>query len=129
HSDYTAYLEQNGFPPYRITDEVRGTYPNGEQGGLLAARLRQPPEATFEHYLTTRAIEAMTAYATQKRQDGRPFYLSVNYFGPHLPYILPDEYYDLYAPDQVELPPSIAETFEGKPPVQRNYSEHWMFDT
>ncbi|MEU8354100.1 sulfatase/phosphatase domain-containing protein, partial [Streptomyces sp. NPDC048845] len=34
-----------------------------------------------------------------------------------------------YDPDLVELPASIAETFEGKPPVQRNYSRHWTFDT
>ncbi|NED91840.1 sulfatase-like hydrolase/transferase, partial [Streptomyces sp. SID11233] len=41
----------------------------------------------------------------------------------------PDAYYDRYDPALVELPPSVAETFEGKPPVQRNYSAHWAFDT
>lgn len=45
-----------------------------------------------------------------------------------LPYLLPDEYFDMYDPALVELPPSIAETFEGKPPVQRNYSAHWTFE-
>jgi arylsulfatase A-like enzyme len=27
------------------------------------------------------------------------------------------------------VPKSISETFEGKPPVQKNYSAHWTFDT
>ncbi|MEU4892998.1 sulfatase-like hydrolase/transferase [Streptomyces sp. NPDC044780] len=125
HPDYLAYLEERGLPPYRISDLVRGTTPNGNPGNLLAARLQQPVEATFEHYLATRAIEQLDRYAA----DGRPFYLATHFFGPHLPYLLPDEYYDMYDPALVELPPSIAETFEGKPPVQRNYSAHWTFDT
>ncbi|MFF9496032.1 sulfatase-like hydrolase/transferase [Streptomyces flaveolus] len=125
HPDYLAYLEERGLPPYRITDLVRGTTPNGNPGNLLAARLQQPVEATFEYYLATRAIEQLDKYAA----DGRPFYLATHFFGPHLPYLLPDAYYDRYDPDLVDLPPSIAETFEGKPPVQRNYSAHWTFDT
>ncbi|WP_327584145.1 sulfatase-like hydrolase/transferase [Nonomuraea sp. NBC_00507] len=125
HPDYLAYLEERGLPPYRISDLIRGTTPNGNQGNLLAARLHQPVEATFEHYLATRAIEHLDRYAA----DGRPFFLATHFFGPHLPYLLPDEYFDMYDPSLVELPPSIAETFEGKPPVQRNYSEHWTFDT
>ncbi|QPP06051.1 sulfatase-like hydrolase/transferase [Streptomyces bathyalis] len=125
HPDYLAYLEERGLPPYRISGHVRGTTPNGNPGNLLAARLHQPVEATFEHYLATRAIEQLDQYAA----DGRPFFLATHFFGPHLPYLLPDAYFDLYDPDLVELPESIAETFEGKPPVQRNYSEHWTFDT
>jgi arylsulfatase A-like enzyme len=125
HPDYLAYLDERGLPPYRISDPVRGYSPNGNPGNLLAARLHQPVEATFEHYLADRAIEHLERYAG----DGRPFYLATHFFGPHLPYLLPDAYYDMYDPDLVELPPSIAETFEGKPPVQRNYSAHWTFDT
>jgi arylsulfatase A-like enzyme len=125
HPDYLAYLEERGLPPYRITEPVRGTTPNGNPGNLLAARPQQPVEATFEYYLATRAIEQLEKYAA----DGRPFFLATHFFGPHLPYLLPDAYYDRYDPGLVDLPPSIAETFEGKPPVQRNYSAHWAFDT
>lgn len=125
HPDYLAYLEERRLPPYRISDLIRGTTPNGNPGNLLAARLHQPAEATFEAYLATRAIEQLEKYAA----DGRPFFLATHFFGPHLPYLLPDAYFDRYDPELVELPPSVAETFEGKPPVQRNYSAHWTFDT
>ncbi|MCX5396895.1 sulfatase-like hydrolase/transferase [Streptomyces sp. NBC_00102] len=125
HPDYLAYLEERGLPPYRISDHIRGTAPAGNPGNLLAARLHQPVEATFEYYLATRAIEQLEKYAA----DGRPFFLATHFFGPHLPYLLPDSYFDLYDPELVELPPSIAETFENKPPVQANYSAHWAFDT
>jgi arylsulfatase A-like enzyme len=125
HPDYLSYLDEHDLPPYRISDPIRGTTPNGNPGNLLAARLRQPVEATFEHYLATRAIEHLDRYAA----TGRPFFLATHFFGPHLPYLLPDDYFDRYDPGLVPLPESIAETFDGKPPVQRNYSEHWTFDT
>ena len=128
HPDYLAYLAERGLPPYEISGHIRGALPNGGPGNLLAARLRQPVEATFEHYLATRAIEQLERYAEAAR-DGTPFFLQLNFFGPHLPYILPDAYFDMFDPEQVELPKSIAETFHGKPPVQRNYSTHWAFDT
>ncbi len=129
HPDYLAYLAENGLPPYRITDRIRGTLPNGGPGNLLAARLEQPVEATFEHYLATRTIEYLERYADELRSGERPFFLALHFFGPHLPYIVPSEYFDLVDPETIELPLSSTETFHGKPPVQRNYADHWGFDT
>ncbi len=129
HPDYLKYLADNGLPPYEISDRVRGTLPNGGPGNLLAARLHQPVEATFEHYLATRTIELLERYADDYRSGARPFFLELSFFGPHLPYVVPHEYFDLVDPADVQLPRSIAETFAGKPPVQANYSAHWTFDT
>ena len=123
------FRSERGLPPYEISDRIRGTLPNGGPGNLLAARLHQPVEATFEHYLATRTIEQLEKYAADHRERERPFFLALHFFGPHLPYILPDEYFDLVDPADVELPRSVSETFHGKPPVQRNYSAHWTFDT
>jgi arylsulfatase A-like enzyme len=129
HPDYLAYLGARGLPPYAISDRIRGTLPNGRPGNLLAARLHQPVEATFEAYLATRTIEMLERYAEDLRSSDKPFFCALHFFGPHLPYVLPDEYFDLVDPATIELPPSVAETFEGKPPVQRNYSAHWTYDT
>lgn len=129
NEDYLAYLAERGLPLYAISDRIRGVLPNGGPGNLLAARLHQPVEATFEHYLATRTIELLERYAADAASTGTPFFLQLNFFGPHLPYIIPDEYFDLFDPADVELPASIAETFAGKPTVQRNYSAHWTFDT
>lgn len=127
--DYLGFLEERGLPPYAISDRIRGTLPNGGPGNLLAARLHQPVEATFEYYLATRTIEMLERYAADAERDDTPFFLELSFFGPHLPYIVPDQYFDMFDPELIELPKSIAETFEGKPPVQRNYSAHWTFDT
>lgn len=129
HEDYLGYLEQNGLPPYEISDRIRGTLPNGGPGNLLAARLHQPVEATFEYYLATCTIEMLERYADDYKSGAKPFFLQLSFYGPHLPYILPNEYFDMFDVNDVTLPASIAETFEGKPPVQANYSAHWTFDT
>ena len=107
-----------------LTDEVHTTLPDGSQGHLLAARLRQPTEATFEAYLADLTIEKIGAYAA----EGKPFYLNCHFFGPHLPYLLPDEWYDLIDPDDIDLPASMAETFADKPAIQRTYSAYWGAD-
>ncbi|MFG1817697.1 sulfatase-like hydrolase/transferase [Kribbella sp. NPDC049174] len=125
HPDYGQYLAEHGYPEFAVRSPVRGTFANGEPGNLLAGILEQPVEATFEYFLAERTIERLRQYA----EDGRPFYLTCNWFGPHLPYLLPEDYYYRYDVDQVELPASIAETFANKPRVQRHYSSHWTFDS
>lgn len=129
HPDYEAFLAERGLPPFGLLTEVRGTFPNGEPGNLLAGVLDQPVEATFEYFLAERTIERLRAYAADGRAGGQPFYLACHWFGPHLPYLIPRPYYDLYDPADVALPPSMAETFAGKPRVQRHYSAHWTFDS
>src|SRR5690625_4351822 len=87
--EYRAWLAERGLPEPVISEEVRGTFPNGEPGNLLAGTLEQPAEATFEHFLTDRTIEQLERYATDFHGTGRPFFMATHFFGPHLPYLLP----------------------------------------
>ncbi|WUJ69571.1 sulfatase-like hydrolase/transferase [Kribbella soli] len=125
HPDYLSYLAEHGYPSFSVRNPVRGTFANGEPGNLLAGILEQPVEATFEYFLAERTIEQLRRFAA----DGGPFYLTCNWFGPHLPYLLPENYYFRYDAAQVELPASVAETFAGKPRVQQHYSSHWTYDS
>lgn len=124
---YTAWLEANGYPPFKAYDAMYSRLPDGSQGHLLAARLDQPTEATFEAYLADLTIEKLRDFAAT-RDQGKPFQLSCHFFGPHLPYLIPAEWYDRYSPEDVTLPPSMAETFAGKPDVQKQYSVYWGTD-
>ncbi|RMB62426.1 sulfatase-like hydrolase/transferase [Tessaracoccus antarcticus] len=126
---YTQWLADNGLPPVRITDAIRGTLPGNRPGHVLAGRLQQPLEATFERFLTDIAIGKVREYAAEWHSNATPFCLHMHYFGPHLPYVIPDEYFDLIDPDDIELPASFGETFLNKPPVQQNYSTYWSADS
>lgn len=129
HHDYRAWLQAHGYPEPRVRDEVRGRFPNGLPALTLAGTLDVPEEATFERYLADRTIEALDRCAEEQDRSGRPFFLACEWFGPHLPYLLPEALHRRYAEAPIDLPGSIAETFDGKPAVQRRYSEHWAFDT
>ncbi|WP_181789786.1 sulfatase-like hydrolase/transferase [Streptomyces phytophilus] len=129
HPSYEKWLAEHRFPPFAVADPVFGTAANGTgRGHLLAGRLRQPAHATVEAFLTERTLGLLERYAAERQSDGAPFMLSCHWYGPHLPYLIPDEYYDLYDPADVPLPASMAETFAGKPDVQRRYSEYWSAD-
>jgi arylsulfatase A-like enzyme len=129
HPRYAEWLAARGLAVGEVRRPVRGTFPNGLAGNLLAGALDLPAEATFEAFLADEAIGWLRRYGAEWADSGRPFFLALHYFGPHLPYLLPASHLEMYSPELVTLPDSVAETFEGKPPVQRRYSEHWAFDT
>ena len=60
---YVAWLNEHGLPPVRAHDFWRGKLPGGRDGHIIAARLDQPEEATFERFLADRAIENLREYA------------------------------------------------------------------
>ncbi|MGW0066445.1 sulfatase-like hydrolase/transferase [Streptosporangium sandarakinum] len=129
HPSYERWLKENGHPPFAVREAVFGKAPNDSgRGHLIAGRLQQPVEATVETFLTDRTIELLERYARDFRDGGKPFMLSCHWYGPHLPYLIPDHYYDMYDPSLVPLPASMAETFHGKPEVQRRYAEYWSAD-
>jgi arylsulfatase A-like enzyme len=59
-------------------------------------------DAYFDGALTTLAIQKLQALATQKK----PFFLSVGYYRPHLPFNAPQKYWDLYNRNSIPLSPN-----------------------
>jgi arylsulfatase A-like enzyme len=119
HDDYLAYLEENDLPPIN-TDEFEEVFPEGGEEYQSGAVDPRPVEASYPYYIAERAIEQLGEYVEEYDADDRPFYQSVHFFGPHNPYYLPQEYFDLYDYRDVDLPESaVKETFRDKPSHQR----------
>lgn len=59
-------------------------------------------EQLFDGMLAGRAVELL-----EQHQDER-FFLAVGFFRPHLPFIAPRRYFDLYPPEAIELPTGDA---------------------
>jgi len=55
-------------------------------------------EVLFDGQLATQAV------AELDRNQDRPFFLAVGFFRPHLPFIAPQRYFDLYPEDSLRLP-------------------------
>ena len=49
------------------------------------------------------AIELLQQY---KQSPEKPFFMAVGFLRPHLPFIAPKKYHDLYKPEQFKLPPN-----------------------
>ncbi|MFB9165981.1 sulfatase-like hydrolase/transferase [Arthrobacter psychrochitiniphilus] len=131
---YEGWLKANGYPDFHISNPVYTTRADGSQGHLIAGVTDQPTEATFEAFLADQTIAKLREFAAGALQeesgaeDGTPFFLSCHIFGPHLPYLIPQQWYDMVDPSTIELPGSFAETFHGKPMVQQAYAEYWSTD-
>jgi iduronate 2-sulfatase len=55
---------------------------------------------------------------------GQPFLLMVGFVRPHTPMYCPDEYFDMFPLDTIEMPPTVGVNFEGS-----HYDDVSMVDT
>jgi arylsulfatase A-like enzyme len=97
-------------------------------GGTLPG----PPEACEPAFVVSHAIDLLDRYSHSRREDGRPFFQVVSFWGPHHPYYIPEPYASMYDPNDVELWPSFRDTLEGKPNAHDRhrrsfYHEHVRF--
>ena len=91
--DYRNYLKERGFehklkPWTHDTDPFR---PAGELDG--------PVESTVAEFVTENTLGLIDQFAA----DSDPFFIWHNFWGPHEPYYVPSEYFDLYR--DVPIPP------------------------
>ena len=128
HPEYLEYLSNNGYPGFRCRDRVFLRQPSGRRSGILAGIYDGPAEGTFDGFVAHKAAAKLEEFAEDYHRSGKPFLMFCNFFGPHLPYLLPAEFAGMYDPDSVPRPPSFDETFAGKPTVQPSYSRYWGAD-
>jgi arylsulfatase A-like enzyme len=77
-----------------------------------------PTEAHYSRWASERAIE----FLDEDREETKPFFLWVNFFDPHHPFVAPKEYLDRYSPDTVPDPVGFEGELATKPPIQQEAS-------
>ncbi|MEM6277899.1 MAG: sulfatase [Verrucomicrobiota bacterium] len=78
-----------------------------------ACPVQQFPEVEDDHFFAGRMTTRVSALLTAREND-EPFFYAVGYRRPHLPFIAPKKYRDLYTPDSSWLAPN-PEAPEGVP--------------
>ena len=73
-----------------------------------------PTEAHYSRWASTRAIEFLDGVG----KEDAPFFLWVNFFDPHHPFVAPSEYLDRYDPDSLPDPVGFEGELAAKPPIQ-----------
>ncbi|MGH2557991.1 MAG: sulfatase-like hydrolase/transferase [Thermomicrobiales bacterium] len=86
--------EDNASSAYRRFDEFIGKM----------GRLLWPEEMTYDHRVTTKAIQCIE----QAVASDQPFTVTCSLNNPHDPNVVPDPYYHMFDPDEISLPASFG---------------------
>lgn len=112
-----GYTSFGGWPPYVRPENIalfnhlrREHRDSGKPGwGVIgpAVEMADLPDSEYAGAeMTDYAIEMLEAY----KAEGTPFFLAVGYVKPHLPFVAPKRYWDLYDRESIELPENYLES-------------------
>ncbi|MEC9003246.1 MAG: sulfatase [Planctomycetota bacterium] len=83
--------------------------PHSRAGGIVWGRLQVPDRQMNDYKVASWAIDYL------KKEHDRPFFLACGIFRPHMPWQVPDKYYDLYPRKSVTLPRVPADDLDDLP--------------
>ncbi|MCD7967341.1 MAG: sulfatase-like hydrolase/transferase [Clostridiaceae bacterium] len=122
YPQYQEYLRDHG-----LTLEIINQGPDRRPGDhSFMGEVVSPVETTIEYYVTERAIRLTEEMAGL----GKPFFMNLNFWGPHEPFFAPSAWLDVYR--HMELPPwpSFEEPAENMPRIYemlRRPEKNWTF--
>ncbi len=81
--------------------EVKRKYPGMKVGGLACGPATEAADVPDDAYGDGRVADS--AVLTLRRIKDRPFFLAVGFYKPHLPFVAPKRYWDMYDPAKLAL--------------------------
>lgn len=133
--EYKAYCDERGLEPARFTVEhvfMEPVSPDEPEPGpgyqCLASGLHPhitgvmetPTDSHEAQFLANLACDKLRELADDATND--PFFLRVDIWGPHAPYLAAQEFLDMYPPEQIQEYGNFNDDLSGKPPV---YLKEW----
>ncbi|OXM14272.1 sulfatase-like hydrolase/transferase [Paenibacillus herberti] len=109
YPEFKKYLADNGLT-WQEENKVSGHFEFH-----YASELTSPIESSVEYYLTERAIH----YIDQFRDREDPFFFSLNFWGPHEPYVAPTEFLNWYRDVELEPWPNFYDDNKDKPSIHQ----------
>ena len=98
-------------------DAVFADFPN--ERFLISGTEQVPEEGNLMYYFANEGSRLLQEYREQQ-----PFYLRIDFNGPHHPYVIPEPWASLYDPQQIPPWPNFYDTFENKPQVHLRHKYH-----
>lgn len=81
-----------------------------------------PVEHSRPSFLADHAIRIIDHFA---RDGERPFFIRLDFHGPHMPMVIPEPYASMYPPHTIPPHPNFDDSLQGKPAVQKIKRRHW----
>src|SRR4051812_24723297 len=104
---------------------AEGWEQGGKNKGLAWEAADVADNALCDGYIADKALDAMRAAGAAK---DKPFFLGVGFEKPHLPFVAPRKYFDLYPLDQIALPPNMTAPEHAPPIALTNWAEMRPYD-
>lgn len=92
-------------PHYQLPENIEAgkAYQNGRGPTTPAYEAADLPDANYKDGKVAREVIAtLKGYCNSDKEA--PFFLAVGFYKPHLPFVAPKRYFDLYDPNTIELP-------------------------
>ncbi len=105
--EWTEYAEREGADPKKLAASAK----NDGVGGIKFAPLDCEDKDMADYRTVTYGIEQLG------KQHTKPFFLAVGLHKPHLPWNVPQKYYDLHPLDKIQLPPYLEDDLKDVPPA------------
>ena len=121
---YERYLKDHGYEIPKVLEAHYGDNP-GKQGQEMYALQSGSVESSFEAMVAEETIELLRAMKARRDEDGSPFFMWTNFWGPHTPCFVPEPYYSMYDPEAIPEEPSFREEWARKPFVQQLVERYW----
>ncbi len=102
----TARIAQDGMTPILPLSQ------NGDLGVALAGYPSGGADQVITDYMVAEAAIAMMA-----EHRNEPWFLGAGFFRPHVPFIVPSKYYDMYRADEMQVPPFDPADLKVAPPI------------
>ncbi|MCC2669633.1 MAG: betC 4 [Armatimonadetes bacterium] len=108
----TREFEQG--PPPADNDKAAGVKPGTPQKALAFQASPKSDDELPDGFTAAEAVRRLH----ELKSKGQPFFLAVGFLKPHLPFVSPKKYWDLYDPDKIPAPttdqlPDGAPAFAG----------------
>jgi arylsulfatase A-like enzyme len=104
-SEWDDYLQNEGGNPKVPAGQSDGV------GGIKFAPLDCKDEDLDDYRITDYGIQQLG------KQHDKPFFLAVGLHKPHMPWNVPQKYYDMFPADKIQLPPTTENDLADIPPA------------
>ncbi len=107
-------------PQYASPEALQMQAKNVDPSGRARGPAFESADVPDETYTDGKTARLAVRTLAKLKNDGKPFFLAVGMAKPHLPFVAPKKYWDLYDPAKIYVPafqklPAGAPTFVGHP--------------
>jgi len=121
---YNEWLKKRGLEPPKVLEAYYGENPTKQNQEMYALQ-SGTIESSFETMVADFCIDLLKQFKESRDQEGKPFFIWANFWGPHTPCFIPEPYYSMYDPEKIEPDPSFFESWRNKPGAHEMYERYW----